>query len=91
MGFSRPMVSKMQHIGTGPLRYCFYISFSNPILVMCPSTPEQISLIQQGIIFLECVQSKDTIVSMVFLNRNSFLLSKRFKATFAGDDLNSIG
>jgi hypothetical protein len=90
IGFSRPMVSKMRHIGMGSLCYCFYILFSNPILVICLNTTEQISLIQQSTILYEGVQSKDTIVSMVCLNRNSFLSSNRFKATFAGDGLNSI-
>jgi hypothetical protein len=44
ISLSWPMVSKMEHIGMGPLGYHFDIPFSNSILMMGPNTTEQISL-----------------------------------------------
>jgi hypothetical protein len=79
------MMSKMQHVSPSPLCNCFYITFSNTVLMMCADTTESIFLIQLVTIRLERFGSKDTIVGMIFLNDYPLLPSNGFQLAFVGE------
>ena len=58
--------------------------------MMRPNTREGIYLTHRSAVVFKFFESKDTIVSVKFVDFDTFLLSKRFKATFALDGFSRI-
>ena len=66
-----PMICCVKHICTSPRRNCFYIPFSYSVLVLGSYSAVVNFLSKPFTFYFELISSKDTIVSMVFLDLKS--------------------
>ncbi len=62
MSFCRPMSCQVEHVGARPLRYCLYVPFSNPILMLDTDPTEWKLLLLLLAMLLEVGSSKKSII-----------------------------
>ncbi len=65
ISFCRPMSGQVEHVGVHPLRYCLYVPFSNPIMMLGTHPTEWKLLLLLLTMLLEVGSSKNPIIQMV--------------------------